>query len=138
MKRSVALALSVLFLFALTGMAVKQESGDHSSLYYVCNCKDDCSCTTVSARAGKCECGQELAAMHLLAIEKSSGVFCRCGTGCSCERDKNDPGKCGCGKPVKTVSLTGKYVCSCDPSCQCTTISDKPGKCQCGKDLKKV
>ena len=106
MRRSVALALGVFFLFALTGMAVKQESGDRKSLYYVCNCKDDCSCTTVSAQAGKCACGQELAAMHLLAIEKSSGVFCRCGAGCSCERDKKDPGKCGCGKPVKTVSLT--------------------------------
>jgi hypothetical protein len=76
--------------------------------------------------------------MHLLAIEKDTAVFCRCGAECTCERSKDDPSKCGCGKPVKLVSLKGKYVCGCGADCNCGTISDKPGKCACGKDLKQV
>lgn len=135
MKKSLALALGVLFLFAVAGMAVKEDA---EGLYYVCNCKDDCSCKTVSAQPGKCGCGQALVPMHLLAVEKSSGVFCRCGSDCTCERNAKDPSKCGCGKPVKMVSLSGKYVCSCGADCKCTTISDKAGKCKCGKDLKKI
>ncbi len=113
-------------------------AADQSKFYYVCNCQDNCKCDFVAAKAGKCKCGSELAAMHLLAIEKSNGIFCRCGKDCTCERSKEDPSKCGCGKSVKTVGLKGKYVCSCGPDCKCLTIADKPGKCQCGMALKKV
>ena len=112
-------------------------SADASKIYYVCNCKDDCKCDLVSNKPGKCKCGHDLVAMHLLAIDKGTGIFCRCGGECSCERSKSDPSKCGCGKSVKMVGLKGKYVCSC-PECNCGTISDKPGKCHCGRDLKQV
>jgi hypothetical protein len=76
--------------------------------------------------------------MHLLTIEKSVGIFCRCGKNCTCERSREHPGKCGCGKPVKSVSLKGKYICACGPTCNCGTISDKPGTCRCGRRLQQV
>jgi hypothetical protein len=135
MKKAVVFAVGVLFLLAVAGAIV---SADKNKAYYVCNCKDDCKCNFVANKPGKCNCGQTLTAMHVLAIEKGQGIFCRCGTDCTCERSKTDPGKCGCGKSVKTVSLKGKYICSCGPDCNCGTISDKPGKCHCGKDLKQV
>ena len=135
MKRIIVLALGVLFLGGAIGAIV---SADKGKVYYVCNCQDDCKCNFVANKAGKCNCGSALAAMHVLAIEKGQGIFCRCGEECTCERSKTDPGKCGCGKSVKTVSLKGKYICDCGPSCNCGTISDKAGKCHCGKDLKQV
>ena len=135
MRRMVCVIAAVFILLtAIEGVI----SADKGKSYYVCNCKDDCKCNFVSGKPGKCNCGSNLAAMHLLAIEKGNGVFCRCGEDCSCVRSKSDPGKCGCGKSVKMVSLKGKYICACGPSCDCGTISDKPGKCQCGKDLKLV
>ena len=135
MKRIMAGLATAAILLVLTGTLI---SADNNKTYYVCNCKDDCTCNSISNKPGKCSCGSNLAAMHFLAIEKDRGVFCRCGADCSCARSKTDPGKCGCGKPVKMVSLKGKYVCACGPSCDCGTISDKPGKCHCGKDLKLV
>jgi hypothetical protein len=122
-------------VFAAVGLIV---TADKAKAYYVCNCQDNCKCDFFSGSPGKCRCGSNLAAMHVLAIEKGNGIFCRCGTDCTCERGKSDPGKCSCGKAVKTVSLKGKYVCSCGAGCNCGTISDKPGKCHCGKDLVKV
>lgn len=135
MKKVLTSVFFVLFLFAAAGYVV---TADQAKVYYVCNCQDNCKCDFVSSKPGKCKCGSELVAMHLLAIEKSNGIFCRCGKDCTCERDKNDPAKCGCGKSVKTAGVKGKYVCSCGPDCKCLTISDKPGKCHCGKDLKQV
>jgi hypothetical protein len=135
MKKLLVAAVGVLVLLAAISMLV---SADKNKVYYVCNCKDDCKCDFVSNKAGKCTCGSNLAAMHILAIEKGTGIFCRCGADCSCERSKTDPSKCGCGKSVKIASLKGKYVCNCGPGCNCGTISDKPGKCHCGKDLKLV
>ena len=135
MKKVLVVAFGLTFLLSFAGMVL---TADANKVYYVCNCKDDCSCNFVAAKPGKCKCGSELAEMHVLTIEKSNGIFCRCGKDCTCERSKTNPGKCGCGKDVKTVSLKGKYVCSCGPSCNCGTISDKPGKCHCGKDLKQV
>jgi hypothetical protein len=76
--------------------------------------------------------------MHLLEIEKDTAVFCRCGADCTCERSKDDPDKCGCGKPVKKISLKGKYICACGEACKCGAISDKPGKCPCGTEMKQV
>ncbi len=135
MKRSAIFILLGLFLIAVLGMAI---AADKSKVYYVCNCKDDCKCNTISKEPGKCTCGNDLVAMHLLAIEKDQAVFCRCGAECTCERSKDDPSKCGCGKPVKMVSLKGKYICGCGAGCQCGSISDKPGKCGCGKEMTKV
>lgn len=133
-KFSIAL-LIVAFVVVSLGLVI---AADKSKVYYVCNCKDDCACNTISKEPGKCKCGNDLVAMHLLAIEKDNAVFCRCGAECTCERSKTDPGKCGCGKPVKTVSIKGKYVCGCSDNCNCGTIADKPGKCSCGKEMKLV
>ena len=135
MKRVLVVLFIGIFVVLTLGLVI---AADKSKVYYVCNCKDNCGCNTVSKEPGKCTCGNELVQMHLLAIEKDSAVFCRCGADCTCERSKTDPGKCGCGKPVKVVSIKGKYVCSCGDNCQCGTISDKPGKCSCGKDLKQI
>ena len=135
MKKVFVAVTCALFMLAVAGMVV---TADKNKFYYVCNCQDNCTCNFVSAKQGKCNCGSELIAMHFLAIDKSDGIFCRCGKDCTCERSKDDPSKCGCGKPVKTVSLKGKYICSCGPDCKCGTISDKPGKCQCGNNLKQV
>ncbi len=135
MKKLIVAALGALFLLAAISMLI---SADKNKTYYVCNCKDDCKCDFVSQKAGKCKCGSNLAAMHVLAIEKGVGIFCRCGADCTCERSKTDPGKCGCGKSVKMAGLKGKYICSCGPDCNCGTISDQAGKCHCGKDLKLV
>jgi hypothetical protein len=135
MKKILVWVLSITFVIvSISGLV----SADKNKGYYICNCQDNCKCNFVSQKPGKCNCGDALVAMHLLAIEKGNGIFCRCGTDCTCERDKKDPNKCGCGKEVKTVSLKGKYICNCGTSCDCGTISDKPGKCHCGMDLKKV
>jgi hypothetical protein len=134
--RKVLIALFVVtFLIVTVGLIV---AADKSKVYYVCNCKDDCKCNTISKEPGNCKCGNALVPTHLLAIEKDTGVFCRCGADCTCERSKTDPSKCGCGKPVKMVSLKGKYVCACGADCQCGAISDKPGKCGCGKEMKQI
>jgi len=135
MRKPLIVLLVVAFVVAALGLVIAAEK---SKVYYVCNCKDDCKCDTISKEPGKCTCGNELTAMHLLAIDKDKAVFCRCGADCTCERSKDDPSKCGCGKPVKMVSLKGKYVCGCGENCNCGAISDKPGKCGCGKDMKQV
>jgi len=135
MKKTIVTVAGMLFL--LSTMAVLVPA-DKSKTYYVCNCKDDCKCNFVSSQPGKCNCGSNLAGMHLLAIYKDHGKFCTCGKDCTCELSKSDPNKCGCGNPVKMVGLKGKYVCNCGPGCNCGMISDKPGKCHCGKDLKQV
>jgi hypothetical protein len=135
MKKAFVSILCLMFLMAAAGIVI---TADMSKVYCVCNCQDDCKCDFVSGKVGKCKCGSALVAMHVLAIEKSSGVFCRMGAGCTCERSKTDPGKCTCGMSVKKVGLKGKYVCNCGPNCQCGMIADKPGKCTCGKELVKV
>ena len=136
MKKTLIGVLAVLFVVAALGLVA---AADKSQIYYVCNCGAECKCNTLSKEAGKCTCGKEMAAMHLLEIEKdSTAVFCTCGAECSCERSKTDPGKCGCGKPVKLVDLKGKYVCACGSDCKCSSISDKPGKCTCGKEMKRI
>lgn len=135
MKRAWVVGLIMVFVATAVGMVI---AADKSKVYYVCNCKDDCKCNSISKEPGKCTCGTEMTAMHLLAIEKDTAKFCRCGAECTCELSKTDPAKCGCGKPVKAVSLKGKYVCQCGKDCNCGTISDKPGKCTCGKEMKQI
>lgn len=135
MKKTLIPVLSVVVLCALIGFAI---AADKSKVYSVCNCKDDCACGSISKEAGKCKCGTEMTAMHLLAIDKNTAILCRCGAECNCEISKDDPSKCGCGKAVKKVDLKGKYVCGCTDKCGCNSISDKPGKCSCGKEMKQV
>lgn len=131
---TVLLALAVLAGFVFAG----QEDKGTGSILYVCNCSGDCKCNTVSTKPGKCTCGTELTATHVLKIENDEAIVCTCGKDCTCKIDPNDPTKCGCGKPVKRVSIKGMYVCACGGGCACNTVSDKPGKCKCGNELKKV
>ncbi len=135
MKRALIAVFVVTFLIVTIGLAV---AADKSKVYYVCNCKDDCKCDSISKEPGKCKCGTEMVPMHLLAIQKDKALLCRCGAECNCELSKDDPTKCGCGKPVKTIGLKGKYVCACGDDCKCGAISDKPGKCGCGKEMKQI
>jgi hypothetical protein len=135
MKKLSILMLVVIFCAVSIGLVI---AADKSKVYYVCNCKDDCNCNSISKEPGKCKCGTEMTAMHLLAIDNDTAILCRCGADCTCERSKDDPNKCGCGKPVKKVNIKGKYVCGCGADCNCGAISDKPGKCGCGKELKQI
>ena len=135
MKKLVGGIIVLILLAVAAGVVI---SADKSQVYYVCNCADDCKCNSISKEPGKCTCGKELAAMHMLEIEKNTAVLCRCGADCNCERSKKDPNLCGCGKPVKFVDLKGKYACACGAGCKCNTVSDKPGKCTCGKEMKKI
>jgi len=135
MKRVLILVLAAAFLMVAIGLVI---AADKSKVYFVCNCKDDCKCDSISKEAGKCKCGTEMTAMHLLAVDKDTAVLCRCGADCTCERSKDDPSKCNCGKPVKTIGLKGKYVCACGDDCKCGAISDTPGKCGCGKEMKQI
>ena len=135
MKKGIIMFMVIALMAAAAGFVL---AADKSHVYYVCNCKDDCKCNSISKEPGKCTCGQDLVAMHLLAIDKDTAILCRCGAECSCERSKTDPEKCGCGKSVKKIGLKGKYACACGNGCQCNSISDKPGKCGCGKDMKQV
>lgn len=135
MKKTSVVLLAVVFLALAIGLAI---AADNDKGYYVCNCKDDCKCNSISKEPGKCKCGSEMVPMHLLAIDKDTAILCRCGSSCSCERSKDDPDKCGCGKPVKKVNIKGKYVCGCEGGCKCASISDKPEKCRCGKDAQQI
>ncbi|MBF0516244.1 MAG: hypothetical protein HQK97_03860 [Nitrospirae bacterium] len=145
MKRRLFVYLSLFLVLALSsGVAYAEgkKKGKHmpkaSSILYVCNCGDNCTCNTVSTKPGKCKCGTKLVAMHVVKIEGDEALLCTCGKGCTCKLDKDDPTKCGCGKPVKRVNIKGMYVCGCPDGCACNTVSDKPGKCKCGTELKKV
>lgn len=139
MKRTSVVLLAVALVLTAVGLALAAEkSAEKSQVFYVCNCGAVCHCDSLSKEPGKCTCGKDMAAMHLLAIEKDTAIFCTCGGNCSCERSKTDPDKCDCGNPVKKVSLKGKYVCACGADCTCGSISDKPGKCTCGQEMKKV
>jgi hypothetical protein len=135
-------ALTAIVAFAVIVFADQKKdestSATQKNLLYVCNCGEKCKCNTVSVNPGKCKCGQDLVAMHVLKIEKGEAVLCTCGKDCDCKISESDPTKCGCGKDVKRVSLSGLYVCNCGAGCDCNTISDKPGKCRCGNDLKRV
>ena len=135
MKKGIIILMVVAFIATAAGFVI---AADKNQVSYVCNCADDCKCNSISKEPGKCTCGKELVAMHLLAIDKDTAMLCRCGAECSCAISKDDPEKCGCGKTVKKIGLKGKYICGCGGGCQCNSISDKPGKCGCGKDMKQV
>lgn len=134
------------FLFALVlplvaaapKEAPKKSSARHDQVY-VCACGADCTCTTVKAAPGKCSCGKDLKASHVLRVENDDALVCACEAGCTCKLDAKDATKCGCGKAVKRVNLkgTGIYFCNCGGTCECNTLSTKPGKCKCGMALKK-
>jgi len=59
MKRAWIFVLIAGFIIASIGMVV---AADKSKVYYVCNCKDDCHCDSISKEPGKCKCGTEMVA----------------------------------------------------------------------------
>lgn len=69
-----------MFLAIAVGLVV---AADKSKQYYVCNCMDDCKCSTVAKEPGKCACGKELTGMHLLGVDKGKAIMCRCGVQCA-------------------------------------------------------
>lgn len=112
------------------------KRGGGSALYW-CDCGPDCKCRMVGVKPGKCSCGKEMAAGHVVFTEGNTALACTCGPQCSCMIDPKDRTKCGCGKPVKRIDLTGTglYFCNCGGSCGCSIVSDQPGVCRCGMQL---
>ncbi|MGE3175776.1 MAG: hypothetical protein AB7O97_24345 [Planctomycetota bacterium] len=130
-----AIFLSVSFLAGCASAGSAAAKG--GAMLYVCTCGDGCTqCDAVSLAPGKCGCGKERAAHHLIELDGSTAKVCSCGGDCSCSVSA-DPAMCSCGKPIRSVSLAGKgfYTCACDGSCGCSEVVAGPGKCGCGKDL---
>ena len=70
---------------------------------YVC-----AQCNTCDAKAGKCaKCGQDLKAMHVLAMKDGTVTLCPCEGGCKCTLKADDATQCSCGKAVVTVKCQG-------------------------------
>jgi hypothetical protein len=126
-------------VFAAEQHEAVKEAAAGSNVLYVCNCKDNCKCNSVSVKPGKCACGSDLVDTHILKIKGNKATLCTCGKDCTCKLDESNPSNCACGHPVKEADLKGLYICNCKPGgCGCNTVSDKPGKCKCGKELQKV
>ena len=53
MKRAAIVSIVVAFIVVSLGLVM---AADKSKVYYVCNCKDDCKCDTISREPGKCKC----------------------------------------------------------------------------------
>ena len=125
MKKSVLLVLSLLFAFAVVGLAfaAKGPTGKFNAkagdTIYVCNCGDGCDCGALAKKEGKCGCGKELVKTTVNRVEKGSVFYTIDGKELSA--------------PTK-----GKYACGCGDGCDCGSISQKPGKCGCDKDMVKV
>jgi len=106
-------------------------------MVYTCDCGDDCDCSSVAIEPGKCACGNELKAAHVVKVEENEGLLCTCEAGCTCEINAEDETKCACGNDLKRVSFegTGLHYCNCGGSCKCNHVSAEAGKCSCGMDL---
>jgi hypothetical protein len=117
--------------------AVEEVVVARNDVIFTCSCGPDCECGAAAMTAGKCECGTDLVAGHLVKVEGNEALVCTCEEGCICEINAEDETKCGCGKDVKRVNLEGKglYYCNCGGSCTCNHVSAEPGKCGCGMDL---
>ena len=120
--------------------AAGEAAGGKNDVIYTCACGPQCQCGTASTKPGKCACGEDLVAGHVLKVEGTEALVCQCGRDCTCQLDPKDPTRCGCGKPVKRVDLAGTGVdfCNCMGSCTCNYLSDRPGKCRCGMNLTKA
>lgn len=125
MKKSVALVVSLFFVFAAVTMAFAAKgpsgkfAGKAGDTIYVCSCGDSCDCGTLGSKAGTCGCGKELVKTTINKIEKGKVFYTVNG------KEMSAP-------------ATGKYACGCGEGCNCNFISQKPGKCGCDKDMVKV
>jgi hypothetical protein len=86
---------------------------------YVCACGESCDCMTMSRKAGKCSCDNEMAKTVVEKVE-SGKIFVQV------------KGK------EQTFPVKAKYACACGEGCTCGTVSQKAGKCSCGNAMKKV
>lgn len=123
-------------LFSSCGTAPKSAAAANA-MVYVCDCPHECTkCDHVQKQPGKCGCGHDLVAHHVIALDGSNAKVCSCAGACEC-KVSSDPAMCTCGKPIQTVSLAGKgfYTCTCGGACGCSMVMPGPGKCGCGKDL---
>ena len=126
LRKTVLFASLVLFLVGFVGLAGEEAPAKAPSCF---NCG---KCHKCAAAGGKCR-GQDMTAMHVLAIKDGQALCCACGANCDKCKLNDDGTKCTCGKDVVKVSLKGKFVCE-----KCLTIADKAGKCGCGADLTEV
>jgi len=113
------------------------EAAVRNDVLYVCACGPECECGSVSAEAGTCTCGTELAPVHMVKVEGNEALLCTCGGDCTCEINADDETKCACGSDVRRVSFEGSglYYCNCGGSCTCNFVSTEPGTCACGMEL---
>lgn len=125
MKKLVLFALSLLFVFAVAGLALaaKGPSGTFEAkagdTIYVCACGDGCDCGTLGLKEGKCGCGKDLVKATVTKVDKKLVYY------------KVD------GKEM-SAPLQGKYACGCGEGCNCGFVSQKPGTCGCDKDMVKA
>jgi hypothetical protein len=133
------LALS-LPLLADEAKPTQKKAATRHDILFVCDCGESCACTTVGVKPGKCKCGKELVAHHVVKVEGTEALVCACPSGCTCKLDEKDATKCGCGKAVRRVDLKGSglYFCNCGGSCACNTLKAKSGLCKCGMALKQA
>jgi len=140
-KVFITMIAALLILSVAAPMVHGGETGhDRKDLIYSCACGSECDCNTVSTKPGKCSCGKDLEAGHVVKIEGDTALVCTCGADCECSLDAEDPTKCACGKDIKKVNLagTGMHFCNCGGDCTCNTVSEEPGDCKCGMKLKKA
>jgi hypothetical protein len=119
-KGIIAIVVALTFALAASVYADKElpvyKKGD---AVYVCACGAGCDCMTMSRKAGKCSCGNEMAKTTVEKVDAGK-IFVK----------------------VKGKELTfptkAKYACACGEGCSCGTVSQKPGNCSCGTEMKKV
>ncbi len=118
-------------------VAEDAEAAVRNDVLYTCNCGPDCTCNSVSAEAGTCTCGTELAAAHMVKVEGNEALVCGCAGDCTCAINADDETTCSCGTAIRRVSLEGSgiYYCNCGGSCTCNFVSTEPGTCACGMEL---
>jgi hypothetical protein len=113
------------------------EAEVRNDVLYTCNCGPECDCGSVSAEAGTCGCGTELAAAHMVKVEGNEALVCGCAGDCTCEINAEDETTCSCGTEIRRVSLEGSgiYYCNCGGSCTCNFVATEAGNCACGMEL---
>jgi hypothetical protein len=124
MRKLYIYSLIVMFALAL-GTGVSYAGSKHKMKYavgdevYACACPETCPCDYLANKAGKCNCGADLAKATVSKVEKGK-VMVKMG-------DKE-----------LTFKTKSKYACACGETCKCGSMSQKEGKCVCNMDMKEV
>jgi len=112
------MAAFVALSFAAAKAKMDLKVGDQ---IYACNCGESCPCKTMSRKAGKCTCDNDMVLAKVMSIDGDKVML---------KADSWDK--------ERAFKATGKYICACGEGCNCDTISQSPGKCSCGVQMKKV